>query len=231
MLMLAAGLLFLIASCDNEPERHQLLPVEQPFVLYADQTTDSLCFYTFDSWTVTPQEEWITIDGDSHMDIKYNYMRNYLCKVMVSLEPNMTGQTRHCSVLVQSHDYSYSSPFVQLGILQLSHPIGTVDTWLDEQSGIPDVAHYELIDSAHWESDYICFTVHDDWELVFVDGKPEWLDVDKMTGPSGRFSVNLTLAPNIDTENEREAKLRLTSRGVSNEIVVHQLPAKKEEEE
>ena len=59
---------------------------------------------------------------------------------------------------------------------------------------------------------------------------PEWLTLDKTTDLKGRYRVNLSLVPNEDTENGREAKLRLTSGDVSNEIVVRQLPAKKEEE-
>lgn len=210
------------------PERHELTPIEKSFILYADQTRDSLFFYTFDSWTVTPQNDWISIEGNSHMDIEYDYMKRYLCRIIVLFQPNTTGKTRYGSVLVQSYDYSYSSPFVQLGLLNVSHPAYTVDSWIDEQNHIPEVAHYELVDSANWTNDSICFTVQNNWNLDFADEtEPDWLTLDKTTDLPGKYKVNLTLTKNTDTENGRKATLRLTSGEVSNLITVRQLPAKK----
>ena len=40
--LFAVGLLSLLASCAGDPERHELTPVEQRIILYADQTLDSL---------------------------------------------------------------------------------------------------------------------------------------------------------------------------------------------
>lgn len=229
-LLLACSLLPLLASCDGEAERHELTPEVSSIIIYADETIDSLRFYTFDSWTVTPQVDWITVEGNTHLDLVHDNSMRYLCRVILNVKPNTTGKTRKGTVLVQSYDYSYSAPFVQLGLFKVSHPLFTADTWLDEQSGIPDVAHYELIDSAHWESDSICFTVHSNWNLVFADEAPEWLALDNTMGLPGKHRVNLTLVPNTDTENGRETKLRLMGDKVSNEIIVRQLPAKKEEE-
>lgn len=226
--LLACSLLSLLASC-NDSETHMLTPVEQALIIYADQTVDSLSFYTFDSWTATSQVDWITIDGDSHQDFVYDNTKCYLCKAYLKAQPNTTGKTRKGFVLVKSYDYSYSAPFVQLGLIRMSHPYYTVDTWLDEQSRIPDVAHYELIDSAHWTEDSLCFTVENNWELVFEDETPSWLQLDNDTDLKGKYKVNLTLEPNTDKENERVTKLRLTSGEVSNEIVVRQLRAKKDE--
>ena len=237
-LLLASSLLSLIASCVHDPERHELTPIPSPFIHYADETTDSLRFYTFDSWTATSQNEWITIESDSQIDINYDFTRRYLCRVFVAFEPNTTGKTRVGSVFVKSYDYSYSSPFVQLGLLNVTHPVFTVDTlntddsWLDEQARIPEVAHFELIDSAHWTRDSICFTVQRNWSLVPVgETPPDWLTLDKTADLRGTHTVYLTLTENTDTENGREATLRLTSGKVSNDILVRQLPAKKQEEE
>lgn len=229
-LLFACSLLTLAVSCANDPETHELIPVEQPFILYADQTVDSLRFYTFDSWTVTPDVDWISVDGATHLDIPYDYTKRYLCRVFLKIKPNTTGVTRGGTVLVKSYDYSYSSPFVQLGMLNVLHPTYTVDSPFDEYGIIPKQVHFELVDSAHWLQDSICFKVENNWDLAFVDEAPEWLTLDKTTDLKGRYRVNLSLVPNEDTENGREAKLRLTSGDVSNEIVVRQLPAKKEEE-
>ena len=229
-LLLACSLLPIFASCISDPERHELSPVGSSIILYADHTVDSLQFYTFDSWTVTPKDSWITVDGDSHMDLDYNYSIGYLCKVFLKIQPNTTGKTRCGTVLVQSYKYSYSSPFVQLGILKITHPAYTADTWLDEQSGIPEVAHFELVDSAHWTRDSICFNVQKDWKLEFEGRQPEWITLGDTTFQNGEYKVSLTLDPNTDTESDRQAKLKLISGEVTNEIVVRQLPAKKEEE-
>lgn len=228
ILLSACSLLLLLASCTSEPENHQLTPVESSFVLYADQTIDSLRFYTFDSWSVTSQADWIKVEEPSHAEVSYNYASLYLWRVFVSIDPNTTGRTRSGYVRVKSYDYSYTSPFVQLGLLNVSHPFWTPDSWLDEQSFIPEVAHYTLTDSAHWTTDSICFTVENDWNLAFVgETPPDWLSLDKSGSSPGSYKVNLTLTENTDTENGREATLRLTSGEVSNDILVRQLPAKK----
>jgi len=228
--LLICSLLPFFASCDNEPENHELTPVEQPIILFADQTVDSLLFYTYDSWTVTPQVDWIRVDGNSHVDLPYDYRTPYLCRVFVLVKPNATGRTRTGTVLVQSYEYSYLSPLVQLGLLRVSHPDYIVDSWLDEQSRIPDVAHYELTGNARWTSDYISFTVDSNWDLEYADATPpDWISFDKCTGLPGSYRVNLTLKENTDTEKGRKAVLRLTSGEVSNLITVSQLPAEKQE--
>lgn len=230
-LLLVCSLIPFFASCVDDPETHELSPVEQPFILYADQTIDSLLFYTYDSWTVVPQDSWITIDGDSHLDVKYDYTKRYLCRVFLKVQPNTTGETRSGTVLVQSYDYSYSAPFVQLGMLHISHPSYTTDAWFDDYGIIPKTTHFELVDSANWTEDSICFKVENNWDLEFIDDiKPEWINIDRSTALPGKYKVTLTLDPNTDKEKGREAKLKLTSGEVSNEIVVRQLPAKKEEE-
>ena len=232
LLLLACSMLTLFYSCVSDPERHQLSPVEKSFILYADQTMDSLLFYTFDSWTATrqPNCDWMTFETDSFANVKYDYSKRYFCRVIVSFKPNTTGKTRYSSVLVESYDYSYASPFVQLGLLNVSRPAYTVDSWLDEQSRIPEVAHYTLTDSANWPTDSICFTVENSWRLLPVgETLPDWLTLDKNRDSRGKHTVHLALAENTDTENGREATLRLISGEVTNLITVHQLPAKKAE--
>ena len=232
MLLLACSLLPFFFSCSNDPEWHELTPIEKSFILYADQKIDSLLFYTLDSWNISSQADWITIESEPNVNIKYDYMKRYLCRIIVSFKPNTTGKTRYSTVLVNSYDYSCSFPFVQLGLLNVSHPAYTIDSYIDKQSSIPEVAHYELIDSAHWTRDSICFTVENNWDLVFAsETEPDWLTLDKRTDLPGKHKVYLTLTENTDTENGREATLRLTSGEVSNLITVRQLPARKKEKE
>lgn len=148
----------------------------------------------------------------------------------MSLQPNTTGRTRQGLVRVQSYDYSYSVPFYQFGMLDVTRPAYTIESYLDKAALLPDVALHVLTDSANWEADSISFQVHNPWELTFADGAaPDWLVLSKTSGQPGKHQVNLTLMPNTDTENGREAVLQLTSGEVSDRITVRQLPAKKKE--
>lgn len=231
-LTLACGLLSFMASCTSDPDVHELTPVGQSIVLYADQTVDSLRFYTFDSWTVMPQVDWIAVEGNTHLDIDYDYRKRYLCRVILSVLPNTTGQTRKGTVYVQSHEYSYSAPFVQLGMLNITHPDYTADSHLDDTQLIPQSVHFELTDSADWTKDFICFTVQNDWDLEFTGETPDWLSIDKpdvLGRHKGSYTVNITLQENTDPKHGREAELRLTSGKVSNIIKVRQLSAKNED--
>lgn len=230
-MLLAGSLILLIASCADDPERHELTPDVHSLVLFADQTSCSFGFHTYDSWTVTPDVDWISVYGDSHLDIAYDFRNIYHSTVSFITKPNATGKTRIGTVTVKSH-YTMAVPFYQIGMLDVWHPAYTVDTWLDERSRIPDVAHYELTDSAHVEEDSICFAAHGDWTLDVVGEKPEWFMFNgKTAGSSGRNQVKFDLVQNTDTENERTVKLCLTSGKISNEIIVRQLPAKKEKED
>lgn len=223
------SLLLMLSACSGDPEPHQLVPVEQPFILYADQTVDSVRFYTFDSWSVVPSVDWITVVGQSQATIDYDYTKRYLFRVVLNITPNTSGETRSGTVLVKSYDYSYSSPIVQLGMLEVQRPAYTADSYLDDYGIIPKTAHYELVDSAHWTSDSICFKVENGWELLFDGTTPDWLQLDKTTDRKGRHRVNLTLTPNTNPAEEREAKLVLKSSGISTPITVRQLAPKKEE--
>ena len=72
-------ILFLLAivmqSCSNGLDRHELTVVyPNGYALFADQTKDSIVFLTFDSWRVYSNASWISVEGKSNDNIKYDYL-------------------------------------------------------------------------------------------------------------------------------------------------------------
>lgn len=224
-------ILALFASCSSDAEVHQLSPFSASTVHFADQLVDSLQFLTTDSWTAQSQNDWISTKGVTSGTVANSYGTRYFVTVPIEMKPNATGRTRTGSVVVNSHEFSFNMPFVQLGILEITHPAFTAEKWLDVSRGIPAEASFVLTDSAHWTVDSLCFNVHGNWDLEFAEQpNPDWIAVDKSTDLPGRYKVNLSLTPNTDTGNGREAKLRLTTdvsggERISNTITMRQLPA------
>ena len=147
-LLLACSLLPMLAACNSAPEYHELTPVVEPAILFADQKLDSIRFFTYDNWSATPQQDWLGIEGPSRQDnVQYDYRRSILYRVLVSAQPNTTGKTRIGTVLVHSYEYDSLFPIMQLGILNVSHPQYKADSWIDDSQFYPEVAHFELTDS------------------------------------------------------------------------------------
>lgn len=227
-LLLVCGLLPLVLSCVKDPETHQLLVENRFTTLYADQTIDSLVFYTFDSWSVASATDWLTIDGPSEGKIQYNNSRRYRCRAGLVVSPNTTGVTRVGNVHVNSYEYPGIFVRLQYGYLNISRPLCTVDSYLDEGQTVPkEVRHVLTVDSQS-DEDSLCFIVQNNWSLAFDGEMPEWVTLEKTSGERGRNSVKLFFSENADATEPREAKLRLTSGVVSNIITIQQKPAVEE---
>lgn len=227
-LLLVCGLLPLVLSCVKDPETHQLLVENRFTTLYADQTIDSLVFYTFDSWSVASATGWLTIDGPSEGEIQYNNSRRYRCRAGVKVTPNTTGETRDGYVYVNSYEYTSTFVRLQYGYLNISRPVCTVEEYMDEGQTEPKKVHHTLIVNAQTDEDSLCFTVQNNWSLAFEGETPEWLTLEKTSGERGKNSVKLSFSENTDVTKTREAKLRLTSGVVSNIITIQQKPAVEE---
>ena len=227
-LFLIFGLLPFVLSCVKDPETHQLLIENRFATLYADQTIDSVVFYTFDSWSAASATDWLTIDGPSEGKIQYNNSRRYRCRAGLIVSPNTTGETRDGYVYVNSYDYSSTFVRVQYGYLNISRPVCTVDSYLDEGQTVPKKVHHTLTVNAQTDEDSLCFVVQNFWSLAFEGETPEWVTFDKTGGQRGKNSVKLSFSENTDATKTREAKLRLTSGQVSNIITIQQKPTVEE---
>ena len=227
-LFLICGLLPFVLSCVKDPETHQLLIENRFATLYADQTIDSVVFYTFDSWSAASATDWLAIDGPSEGKIQYNNSRRYRCRAGLIVSPNTTGVTRDGYVYVNSYDYSSTFVRVQYGYLNISRPLCTVEEFMDEAQTVPKKVHHTLTVNAQTDEDSLCFVVQNYWSLAFEGETPEWVTFEKTQGERGKNSVKLSFSENTDATKTREAKLRLTSGVVSNIITIQQKPAVEE---
>lgn len=227
-LLLVCSLLAFVTSCVKEPETHQLILEKHFSTLYADHTIDSLVFYTFDSWDVTPLNEWIAIEGSSVGKIQYNSGRRYRCVVGLMVTPNTTGKTRDGYVRVSSYDYVSNAIYLQNGWLNITRPAYKVESYFDEGKTVPESVSFTLTVDAQTEKDNLTFEVQNGWSLAFEGTAPDWVTLEKTFGDKGKNTVDLVFTPNSDVDNAREAKLRLTSGAVSNVITIQQRPTKKD---
>lgn len=220
-------LLFVAAlfSCNGDFDAYELSIINEPFFHYADQLNDSVDFYTTDSWTLTPQCDWITVVGDTYGNVRHDNGKRYRYHCPVQLKPNNTGHTRTGTLLLKSEDKVASISFVQLGVPEFSHPVYSVASYLDVHSSLPDSAYFALTKNANSVEDSLVFVAHDTWQLSLDNPADDWVSADTYSGYRGRNKVMLTLQPNTDPSNERSARMTFTSGGVSTLITVRQLPA------
>ncbi len=218
---------FMLGACDNDNEQH-LLQMDHPKtygLLYADQTRDSVAFYTFDTWKVAPDDTpWIKVDGETQIDKTYGLLVLY--SIPLSLEPNTTGKTRRGYVRVNTYEYEAYASYVQLGFLRITRPMATPTSYISEYSTIPLEANFTLQDSASFTVDSLSFVTYNPWTLRFKgESNPTWITPAQTEGAEGRSQVTLNLVPNT-TDTPREATLLLTSGAVTSEITVRQLARK-----
>ena len=215
-----------MASC-GENDVHELW-VGYPngiSTLYADDTQDSIGFYTYDSWRVTPMASWISMVGNNSGNLVHdNFKRYYVCTEL-KMERNTTGRSRLGTVLVSSYDYQASGIYLQLGTLNISHPQYTIKNFL-QNTYLPDSVAYAINDSSFVTADSICFNVKQSWTLAFKDGQqPQWVKLSSTQGYAGKNQVDLTVEENPDT-TARTTTLVLQSGGICNEIDIRQLGLK-----
>ena len=227
-----AAALLLFASCHKDPENHSLFVVypnpAQPYdgLLFAEEEEDSIVFETFDSYKAVPMDEWITIEAGESYEVKYDYRNLYAFTTLVSFEPNTTGKSRRGTVRIDSYDYSSAAVFLQLGYMDITHPMPKADTLL------ADSVTFDLNVNLTSTEDSICFNVTKPWTLTFAENADQtWAVIDKTSGAAGKNRVNLTVTPNEDTENGRTTVLALKCGEVTNLINIRQEPAIKTDEE
>lgn len=215
--------LCMLQSCLEGQENHQLQVVYPNgcSLLYADQTFDSICFYTFDSWKVTPEKNWMTTATEDNYQINYDKDWRYLSTCYLNVEPNTTGKARIGTVAVDSYDYTCYGIYYQFSFLNISHPeYNTVSYFDNSNYSLPDTVVFVLVDSSYVTTDSIAFDVEKRWTLEIPEEDASWIQASQTSGNAGHNCVTLTLQENQSTE-KRKTIMKLTSSGITNEIVLH----------
>lgn len=212
-----------LQSCLKDQDNHQLQIVYPNgcSLLYADDTMDSICFYTFDSWKVTPEKNWLTMASEDNYHVNYDKDTRYLNTCYLNVEPNTTGKARIATVAVDSYEYTCWGIFYQFSFLNISHPKYSTKSYFDNSNySLPDTVVFVLVDSAYVTTDSIAFDVKKNWTLEIPQEDASWIQASETSGRAGHNCVKLTLQENQSTEN-RKTTMTLKSSGVSNNIILH----------
>lgn len=206
-------------ACEKTGNRYDfaqiLYPSSYGATLYADQTSDTLCFLTTYDWTLSTPDDWVHIAPDSVAGTVPSgyYTMN---KVWLGFDANTTDTSRVAALYFNADGKSLVSFYGQVHYLNITRP---------------QRRQYQFLqtDSATQTRDSLMFrTYADQWTLAFRDGQPSWMRLAEdaaATGRAGAYKVFYELDPNT-TGAERTTCLQLTSRGVTTEIKIRQTAAK-----
>lgn len=209
-----------LASCMNESEYHTTTiyyPSSGRTLVYADQPSDTIWFATTESWTVTSNSGWCTIDN--YIAQMTNPYTNALVETSgnIYFEPNLTGDWRYAIVSVNGGDYIAQVAYYQAPFLHLTRP----GRYYNENGFPTDLV--ELTDSATWTTDSVTFETFGPWTL---SAQGVLLEPEVTEGEAGKHTVRFSFPQNPLTEDRKDTLL-LTSRGVTDKIPVRQLALKK----
>lgn len=218
------------AACNKDTYQHGtglIRPQAGSYALvFADQTLDSVCFYTYDSYAVTTDASYVTVDSKlGAMKVVNNYWNCWEFHVPLTFTPNTTGETREAIIKVNSYgeddwNATLNAGFLQLPTHNIVHPApdyGKYETY-------PKKVTFELKDSADVALDSLKFYAFDAWTLS-QEGE-SFVHMDKSSGSKGTNVVKLTLDAYMG-KTDRSTRLTLkSSNGVATEIKVTQLAVK-----
>lgn len=212
-----AFLLMFFASCNKESYRHQISIVypNGGKVLYADETVDSVCFLTYDSYSVTSfNSPWVKVlnssDYPSSKRLLNNYYSCYYVRVNLEFEPNTTQECRYGYVNIRSYDNEEWDETSTHYLLQfcwhdIAHPAPAY-TYNDNRQITG--CRFESKDSAMQVVDTLRFYAHDKWTLTQPEGS--FVTSPVTSGNAGAQTLILAVEPNSQDE-KRSVELKLKS--------------------
>lgn len=210
------ALMLSLMACGGETYRHQVTILHPSGVdaLYADQTSDSVIFASFDSYDVKSYTaSWIKVLDSpkypSKMKIPNDYYTFYRLRVDLEIEPNTTNEVRTGAVSVRSYgmddwDYTVTAFYHQLAWHDILHP--TPSYTYDD--GKITACLFESKDSAMQIVDTLRFCAHDKWTLTQPEGS--FVTSPRLSGEAGNHTLILNVEPNPSKES-RSVEFTLTS--------------------
>lgn len=226
----------LMSSCLNgSNEQHNttltyLNKVNMAGVVYADETMDSMCVYSTDSWQATTQApEWLTFDDNQKV---YNFkivntdgMTLVAKRLDLHMTPNTTGHAREGRIKVHTDylpaDMPMGISYTQRPVFRYARPIPTLIS--------KDSFALHIVDSAFVQKDSIKFQLLNNWTMKVDEDSAaiDWLTIDKTSGEAGLNVVNINITQKNTTGADRFAQIILQSGGITNKVRLYQLKEKK----
>lgn len=237
------ALSLMVASCDmdNDNYRHQVgivYPDAAIGYLYADQTVDSISFYTFDSFKYYPWSEnpdnFISINENvASKKIVNDYLVCNFFTLPVYFKPNTADSVRLGYVLVESKsemdDWSGSvyGSYCQVNWHRISKPSPTY-SYNSNQSLVIGAEHC-LKDSALQVTDTIKFYAYDKWTLTTDNA--DMIQPSVTSGEIGLNKIPCTVSVNLGADTVRTSLTLKSENGAKTTIKFQQAPKPKTQEE
>ncbi len=228
-LLVMAAALAVLFSCDDDSYRHAIgisYPNSGQYgAVYADQLEDSIVFYTYDSYNIYTDVEWITVNSDlEYMTVENSYYYMWEFAVPLYFTANKSGETRTGVVYVHNYgndwDKTATASYLQFSWLNITYPSPTYPSY----SSYPLSATFSMTDTCTQAVDSLKFTAYGDWTLTTDNS---FVSFSKESGTAGSQVITLALENNEATE-DRTANITLTSNGVSSDIKLTQTGAEEE---
>ncbi len=210
----------LLAACEEAKyEIHQTFfypQMSQGMKVYADQQSDTIRLLSLDSWTLASSTpEWLTVTPNE-CTINAGSSANTL--LTLTMEKNMTGQSRRGSIDVRSWD-NISMPVVQVSWLNISQPSSETDNFND----LTKKASFEMSLEALAQDTAVVFTVYQDEATLTCQS--DWVEVETENFAAGKHRAKISVYAN-PTKDGRSTNLVLTSGGISTDIAITQKGSK-----
>jgi hypothetical protein len=208
---------------DNSYHGMTILYPSTVAALYADQTTDSLKFISYDSFRITSDATWLTVsEKDASGTVPSNSY--WFANDSIHMTPNTTGDARYGYITLYNtyKESSAQACYYQTYFLDVIRP-----TVLKDAS---NKYYFAQTDSSTIRTDSVAFKVFGNWTLAIApNDTATWVSFPegaKLSGTPGTYIVRYKLATNA-TGADRSMNLRLTSNGVSTDIKITQYKPKK----
>lgn len=209
LFMLPLMAIILMMGCSKKSDYHMsrfLRPNDGGLYVYADQEWDSVSFETTESYNLSSNVSWFKVP-DEYSSFKNPYTDAVLLSyAWLQFEPNTTGEMRYGLLHLAAGDYSVDATIIQLPFLNVTNPV---------RQGY---VLAPLVIDATTSSASLAFTAYSNWSL---STDSDWLTFEATSGAAGERRVMITTELNT-TDEDRTAKVLLTSRGVTQEITVTQ---------